>query len=442
MGGRQGFVTRLRRAAMLAGTALAATAAQAGTVKYMMWDSIQLPAYRQCAADFEKKHPGIRIKVSQAGWGDYWTALSIGFIADSAPDVFVNHPSKYPEFARNGLLVDLAPWIRRDGLDLAQYTPGLVPVWQRDGRQYGLPKDWDTVGLVVNLDHARRAGVTLQQLRQMHWNPQDGGSFEAVVRRLTVDLQGRRADEPGFDAKRVAVHGFQVGSAGGMTGQVEWSHFAVSNGFRYQSEPWSRRFLYDDPRLAQTLDWLAGLSARGLSAPFQNAKSLGGGAMFIAGKAAMVPEGSWMVSYFAGNAKFDYAWVPLPIGPTGRRASMLNGLADSIWSGSRNKDEAWLWLKYLASRECQQAVAGFGVVFPAIEGLAEVAQAAQRQRGVDSSALLQMAREHTFATPMADNAAQIEELMKGAIESVLAGRQPAGPALKAANEQVNRLLQR
>jgi hypothetical protein len=61
---------------------------------------------------------------------------------------------------------------------------------------------------------------------------------------------------------------------------------------------------------------------------------------------------------------------------------------------------------------------------------------------VDTGALLQMAREHTYATPMADDAAQIEELMKGAIESVLAGREQAGPALKAANAQVNRLLQR
>jgi multiple sugar transport system substrate-binding protein len=432
----------LRPLAALLVLAAGTAAAQPTTVKYMMWDSLQLPAYRQCAADFERANPGLRIKVSQAGWGDYWTALSIGFIADSAPDVFVNHPGKYPEYARNGLLVDLAPYIRRDGLDLAQYTPGLLPVWQREGRQYGLPKDWDTVGLVVNLAHARKAGVSLAELQQMRWNPQDGGSFERVVRQLTVDTQGRRADEPGFDARSVAVHGFQIGSAGGMTGQVEWSHFAVSNGFRYQPAPWARQFLYDDPRLAETLQWLAGLPARGLSAPFQHAKSLGGGAMFIAGKAAMVPEGSWMVSYFANQAKFEYAWVPLPIGPTGRRASMLNGLADSIWAGSRHKEAAWRWVKYLASRECQQVVAGHGVIFPAILGLAEQAQAVQRRRGADTGALLQMAREHTYATPMADDAAQIEELMKGAIESVLAGREQAGPALKAANAQVNRLLQR
>jgi multiple sugar transport system substrate-binding protein len=73
--------------------------------------------------------------------------------------------------------------------------------------------------------------------------------------------------------------------------------------------------------------------------------------------------------------------------------------------------------------------------------MAEKAAAVQQQRGIDSAALLQMSREHTFMTPMADEAAQIDDLMKGAIESVLMGRQQAGPALQDANARANRLLQ-
>lgn len=411
----------------------------AGQVKYMLWDSLQLPAYRQCAADFMKKNPGITVRISQAGWGDYWTSISTGFIAEAAPDVFVNHLAKYPEYARNDLLVDLTPYVQRDRLDLSAYPQGLLRIWGRDGRQYGLPKDWDTVALMVNLSLAKKAGVTLDELRTMDWNPQDGGSFERVIRRLSIDSQGRNALSPDFDRRNVAVHGFQIASTGGMAGQTEWSPLAVSNGFSFQDAPWSRQFHYDDPRLAQTLDWLASLPARGLSAPYQNASSLGAGAMFVAGKAAMVPDGSWMVSYYASNARFETAWVPLPQGPRGR-ASMLNGLADSIWSGSKNKEEAWLWLKYLASADCQRVVAGFGIIFPALDGMAEQSAAVQRQRGVDTSAFLAAAKGNTFLTPIADEAAQIDELMKGAIESVLMGRQKAGPALQQANAKVNALL--
>ena len=37
----------------------AASAVHAAEVKYMLWDSNQLPAYQQCAADFQKSNPGI-----------------------------------------------------------------------------------------------------------------------------------------------------------------------------------------------------------------------------------------------------------------------------------------------------------------------------------------------------------------------------------------------
>lgn len=419
---------------------ICAAGAGAAQVRYMLWDSIQLPAYRQCAADFARLNPGTTVKIVQSGWDDYWTTVSMGFISDAAPDVFTNHLSKYPQFASNGLLADLTPYIRRDALDLSIFPPGLVEAWGREGHQYGLPKDWDTVALMVNLAHARKAGVSLAELQAMHWNPRDGGSFEQVVRRLTLDKQGRNALHPAFDRSQVAVYGYQNPGPGGMTGQTEWSHFAASNGFRFQDKPWALPLHYDDPRLAETITWLAGLPAKGLSAPPQNIKGLGTGAMFVGGKVAMVADGAWMISYFAANARFENTWVPLPIGPTGQRASILNGLGDSMWAGSRVKEEAWRWMKYLASPACQQVVAAHGVVFPAINGLAEQVVAQHRRQGVDASAFLTMAQGPTLLMPIAENGAQIDDWVKGAIESVLLGKQAAPAALQEANRKVNQLL--
>jgi multiple sugar transport system substrate-binding protein len=430
------MIKRILLAALLA----AAGTARAGQVKYMLWDSIQMPAYRQCAADFTAKNPGTTIKIMQAGWADYWTAISTGFIAGVAPDVFTNHLSKHPEFVSNELLVDLAPYIARDKLDLGVYPKPLLDVWRRDGRQYGLPKDWDTIGLMVNLDHAEKAGVTLAELQAMHWNPKDGGSFEQIIRRMTIDSGGRSANSSGFDKKNVAMYGFQIGSSGGMAGQVEWSHLAVSNGFSFQDKPWSVPYRYDDPRLAETIDWLAGLPAKGLSAPYQNALSTGSDAMFVARRVAMVPEGSWMITFFAGNAKFRNTWVPMPVGPIGKRATMLNGLSDAMWVGSKVKEEAWQWIKYLASPDCQRVVARSGVTFPAVHGMAEIVLDVHRKNGVDASAFLTMSREHTFLMPIAENGARVEALMKSGLESVLLGKQAAGPALAETNKKVNKLF--
>ncbi|MEY4417300.1 MAG: hypothetical protein RIQ53_4593, partial [Pseudomonadota bacterium] len=65
---------------------------------------------------------------------------------------------------------------------------------------------------------------------------------------------------------------------------------------------------------------------------------------------------------------------------------------------------------------------------------------AQKKKGVDASAFLAMSKEQTFLAPIADNGSQVDELVKGAVESVLLGRQPAGVALKDANAKVNALF--
>ena len=152
-------LTPLLIAALAVGTSSTAHAAE---VKYMLWDSNQLPAYQQCAAEFAKNNPGTTIKITQAGWNDYWTAISTGFISGTAPDVFTNHLAKYPQFAKNNQLVDLTPYIQKDKLDTKIYANGLVDVWGRDGKQYGLPKDWDTIGFIVNMAHAKKQGVSLR----------------------------------------------------------------------------------------------------------------------------------------------------------------------------------------------------------------------------------------------------------------------------------------
>ena len=426
-----------------AASLLAAGSASAVDIKYALWDANQRPAYQQCASDFEKKNAGIKIKINQMGWNDYWTAITTGFISATAPDVFTNHLARYPEFAKNNQLVDLTPFIKRDSVASDIYTGELYAMWGREGKQYGLPKDWDTISMIVNLDMAKKAGVSEADLANMTWNPKDGGSFGQIVAKLTVDEAGNNALSPKFDKAKVKTYGYQIPGDGGMMGQTEWSHFAVTNGFKFQDKPWDAKYYFDDPKLAETLAWMTTLINKGISAPLSDVGIGRMGAadgMFVTGKAAIIPQGSWMITHFAANAKFPYAWVPLPKGPSGNRASMINGLADSIWVGSKNKEEAWKWVKYLGSSECQSVVAGYGVVFPAIKGLAEKAIEVQKGKGVNTAAFLEMSKAHTFLAPIADNGSQVDQVMKTAVQTILMGKADAAPTLKEAGAQANVLV--
>ncbi len=74
---------------VMASSILAGVPAHAVTeINYWLWDNNQRPSYEACAAAFEKQNPDIKIKITQTGWFDYWSALSTAFVSGTAPDVF------------------------------------------------------------------------------------------------------------------------------------------------------------------------------------------------------------------------------------------------------------------------------------------------------------------------------------------------------------------
>ena len=129
-----------------------------------------------------------------------------------------------------------------------------------------------------------------------------------------------------------------------------------------------------------------------------------------------------------------------PIGPTGQRASMFNGLADSISASTDHPDEAWEWVKFLASPDCQNLVADTAVVFPAIPAAADTVKQVRADQGVDVSAFTVHVEEGTtFTFPIADYAADRDAIMGPAMEAIFTGADTAS-TLADANSQVNDLF--
>ena len=95
----------------------------AGTIEYWLWDSGQQPGYQKCADAFQQQNPGLRIHISQYGWDDYWSKLTAGFIADTAPDVFTDHLAKYAQFVDLEVLRPLDD-LRRDQRHPGRRLPG------------------------------------------------------------------------------------------------------------------------------------------------------------------------------------------------------------------------------------------------------------------------------------------------------------------------------
>ena len=136
------------------------TSNASGEVNYWLWDNNQKPAYQACADAFHTANPNITIKITQYAWDDYWTGITNGFVAGTAPDVFTNHLSKYPEFVTQGQLEPLDATLTKDGVKTDIYQKGLAELWVgQDGKRYGLPKDFDTVSIFYNKKLTSAAGV-------------------------------------------------------------------------------------------------------------------------------------------------------------------------------------------------------------------------------------------------------------------------------------------
>lgn len=295
--------------------------------------------------------------------------------------------------------------------------------------------------MVVNDDAVAAAGSP--DLSNLTWNPVDGGTFGEAIMAMTIDGNGVRGNEAGFDASTMdqdgAVYGFGLEGNFGAFGQTTFSAFAASNGWQAVEGVWADEANYADPALAETVQWFADWIDAGFITPLPIVQELGGTTLFQSGRAASMTNGSWTISTLSGDAtEVPVSYVPTPVGPSGSRASMFNGLADSITNSAEDPEAAWQWVRYMASEACQEVVGAGAVVFPAIPSATVIAQDAHAANGVDVSAFTTHVDDGTtFLFPITDSASGIEALVGPAMEQILRGEAQAADILPGIADQVN-----
>jgi len=195
--------------------------------------------------------------------------------------------------------------------------------------------------------------------------------------------------------------------------------------------------------LVATIQWFAEMSLKkGFMVPAKDARQAQATGLFAAQKGALALTGSWLVHWFTENCKFPIGFAPLPEGPAGRR-SVINGLADSIWVGSKHQEEAWKWVKFLASPEAQKIVASYGIVFPAIPEAAEISEKKMASKGVDVSAFVDEAKVPggTFFLPISEHSSDVVRILRANFDSIFLNGEDPAQKLEASNREINSLFQ-
>lgn len=151
---------RVFLAACLALLAALATAKPVELRYAVMDGSATIGSVRKIAAEFEAKHPEIKIKIEQVT-DEYFMRLLTQYAAGVAPDLAQMNVSMYQPFAMRGALRPLDEYVRESPeIDLKLWYPNIVKFYSWNGKLWALPRDVSPFGLIFyNKTLFDRAGL-------------------------------------------------------------------------------------------------------------------------------------------------------------------------------------------------------------------------------------------------------------------------------------------
>ncbi|MER7503312.1 sugar ABC transporter substrate-binding protein [Nonomuraea pusilla] len=314
------------------------------TLTYAYWDEKnQGAAMKKIIEEFTRTHPSIEVKLQFTPNKEYWTKLQTAAAGGSAPDVFWMNGPRIGLYASQGALMPISDQIAQDKVDMGKFPKSLVDLYTIDGKQYGIPKDFDTIGLWYNKALFDAAKVAYPDAS---WTWDD---VRAAAKKLTDPGKG--------------VYGI-----GAMAWPQEVYYNTIFQAGGYVVSDDKKKSGYDDPATIEGLKFWKEFLDQKLSPSIQQMTDNDPIEMFKSGKLAMWYDGSYDAPQYAKTEGLDADVAPLPAGPKGK-ATVIHGLANVVYAKTKHPKEAWEFLKFLGSEQANKIQAESGAVIPAYEGL-------------------------------------------------------------------------
>ncbi len=294
-----------------------------GTVTVWSWE----PTLKTVAADFQKKHPKVKINLVSERSGDkHYTALSNAISAGKGvPDVAQLEYFSIGQYSLTKGLTDLSGF----GADklASTYTPGPWNAVTEGDKVYGLPMDSGPMALFYNKKVFDKYKIAV---------PTTWDEYLDAARKLN------KADPKAYIANDTGDAGFttsllwQAGSrpykVDGTTVKID---FGDTNAKKF-TDVWQK--LIDEKLLAPVTSWTDDWY-----------KGLGDGTI------ATLSTGAWMPANFESgvpNASGQWRVAPLPAWTQGDKASAENGgSALTVPALAKSKALAYAFVEYANSGE-------------------------------------------------------------------------------------------
>jgi len=312
------------------------------TLRFAMWDEVQAPIYREIL-DLFTAETGIEVEIELTPWAQYWVRLDAAAGADDLPDVFWMN-TFMPRYAEAGVLRPLTDLVARDGVDMAQWTPGVVELYTRNGDIWGLPVGHDVVNVYFNRAIFENYGVAV---------PQPGWTWEDMV---AIGEELRDAID--------AAGGHEYALVMELDPQPSHFNFVVQNG-GYILAPGTFRPGFDLPQTVQAYQDVIDLMESGVMPSFAVLSDTIGIDIFSAERAAMIYAGSWRASVIDNLSFAENIGIIQQPSKAANNHSVLGGMAFTMNATTDHVDEAWQLIQFLAGYDANRVRAETGISMPA-----------------------------------------------------------------------------
>ncbi|MER5254478.1 sugar ABC transporter substrate-binding protein [Streptomyces sp. NPDC002855] len=380
------------------------------TLSYGVWDVAHVPGLQKVIDAFEKENPGISVRIELTPWSSYWTTLKTAMRGGTAPDVFWMNAVNLQLYASSGVLEPLSGHIESDATPVDRHPESLVQIYAYQGTQYGIPKDFDTIGLWYNKALFDKAGIKYPD-RTWTWDDVRDAAAELTNPRERV--HGMAAEMDRQAQIYPAIHG-----AGG---------YVLKDG----------KSGFGDERSIEGLRYWTDMIDRGWSPPQSAMVESKARNRFWSEKAAMVYE----ISAFSGQmhatpAIKDHGGVTVL--PKGReRATIIHGLANVISAKSRKKAAAWKFVHFMAGRRAAEIQASSGVTLSSYEGTQDAWFKSMPE--FDLKVFVEM-QQYAVPYPSSKNTAVWENLQYPLLGAAFSGKGGIESAARTLGEQMDRAL--
>jgi multiple sugar transport system substrate-binding protein len=312
--------------------------------------------------DFESKHPNIKINLVVVPWADFDIKMPAMTAAGTPPDIWSHWgPSGFQDYVKRGLVADLTPFIEKDQFDLSDFVPEALDIYKVDGKIMGLPILTGGSFIFYNKDLFDAAGV---KYPPTNWDDTSWtwDAFLEKAKILTKDT-----DDP-----TTAVFGCRLDlwpndAYAWLWGQDLYPDDAYKTGFA------DKAFLDSEAAVKAFQAWQDMVWKFHYALDPAQVDAMGGGDLFESGNVAMNLTGGWGWWLYGRrklHGEFKLGVAALPYGAPGRRDVVFTD-PWMLSSKTSHPNEAWTFLKYLASPEVQKGWMDLTGAPPVRKSLAE-----------------------------------------------------------------------